>query len=321
MLELIRNIWYGIKSILIPDKAANWKVIILCIIGATTFWFFNSLNKSYTTTINYPINLVYDESKYIAVSEPPGRVQINITGGGWNLIRRTNWFNIEPIDIVLEDPLLRRIAGNSFRSSLSDQLDEFQLNFIVTDSLALNIEKKIERKLKLKIDSASISLDENHYLVSPISLSVDSAIFAGPESMITLLTDEFLVGIPEQSIDDDYLQSVTIKTGDDNLFTVNPPKVGVSFEVRRFIRVSKTILSTLINFPADQSWYVSNPNVSISFMVREDRATTDSSAFEIILDLNRMARVDSTIQPIIRKYPGDVLDIIIESNRVKVSHE
>jgi hypothetical protein len=318
---MVKNIWHGIKNIIIPDRVANWKVIILCIIGATTFWFFNSLNKSYTTTISYPINLIFDESKYIAVSQLPSRVQINLTGGGWNLIRRTNWFNIEPIILVLEDPLQRRVAGNSFRSSISDQLDEFQLNFIVTDSLALNIENKIDRKLKLKIDSASISLDENHYLISPISLSVDSAIFTGPESMMTLLNNEFLVEIPEQAIDGDYLQMVIIKTGADHLFSVNPPNVGVSFEVRRFLRVSKTVKSTLINFPADSSWYVRNPNVTISFMVREDRAATDSSAFEIILDLSRMARADSTIQPLIRKYPGDVLDINIESGRVKVSHD
>ena len=35
----------------------------MCIVGATTFWFFNALNKSYTTTINYPINVQFDEDQ------------------------------------------------------------------------------------------------------------------------------------------------------------------------------------------------------------------------------------------------------------------
>lgn len=320
-MDIIRGIWSGIRSILIPDKFATWKVIILCIIGATTFWFFNALNKSYTTTINYPVTLQYDESRFIAVADLPDKIEINITGGGWNLLRRTNWFNITPINLVLDDPLQSRISGNSFRGAISDQLDEFQLNFIVTDSLRLQIENRISRPLRLAIDSSLVSLEEGHYMVSPIRLNVDSAIFTGPESMVTLMNDPFLINLPDQNIDSDFQETISIETGFDDLFSITPAALEVSFEVRRFQRVSETVNAQLVNFPSDSSWYVLDPFVTVSFLIREDQPSIDSGSFEIILDLSRMAKADSTIQPLISRFPVDVLEISIDSERVKVFHE
>ena len=49
----------GIKKLFSSEKS-KWRVVALCILGATTFWFFNALNKQYATRINYPIEFLYD---------------------------------------------------------------------------------------------------------------------------------------------------------------------------------------------------------------------------------------------------------------------
>jgi len=291
------------------------------LIGATTFWFFNALNKSYTTSISYPVKFEFDETQYIPVSKLPDKIQINLTGGGWNLLRRTNWFNIEPLTIRLIDPLEKSISGGSFRADVSDQLDEFQLNFIVTDSLHFNIERRISKDLKLFIDSTALPLQQNYFLVGPIKLSHDSALFQGPESMVNLLPDSFLIKIPQSNIDESFSKSVKINAGADELFVVTPPEIEVSFDVKEFERVNQTLSSTLVNFPKDSSWFVSNPDVVISYMVRKDKPGIDLSQFEVILDLRRMVKSDSTILPILKAYPKEVVNIRLESDRIKISHD
>jgi len=320
-LDTLKNIWGGIRTVIVPEKTTNWKVIVLCLLGATTFWFFNALNKSYTTTISYPVNFLFNKSQYIAISKLPERIQINVTGGGWDLLRRANWFNIKPIEIPLMDPLERGVSANSFRAAISEHLDAFQLNFIVTDSLHFNIDKLESKKLRLAVDSSHISLSDNYFLVSPIQQSVDSAVFQGPASMVEFLPDSFLIKVPETDIDEDYSGNVKVQTGSDNLFTVTPPSLDISFQVRNFIRATQVITAQLVNFPKDSSWYIPDGNINISYLVRRDQPQVDTSRFEIFLDLKRMVKQDSTIQPIIKSYPENILDIRLESGRIKVAHE
>lgn len=320
-MELIKNFWSGIRAIIIPEKAANWKVIILCLLGATTFWFFNALNKSYTTSINYPVSFGFDRSQYIPLSKLPEQIQINVTGGGWDLLRRASWFNIKPLEIPLADPLEPSVSANSYRALISERLDEFQLNFIVTDSLHFNIDKLINKKMRLVIDSTNASLADDYYMVSPITQSYDSADFLGPSSMVEYLPDSFLIKIPENDIDEDYNGTVQIETGSDDLFKVTPPAIDISFQVRKFVRESQEVQAELLNFPSDSSWFVEDPMVQISYLTRSDKPETDSLQFEVFLDLKRMVLLDSTIQPIIKDFPKNVLDIRIESGRTKISHE
>ena len=61
-----------------PLRKANWTIILLCFSTAATFWFFNALNKVYTTRIDYPIELVYNKDSLVLVKEPPREIAINI---------------------------------------------------------------------------------------------------------------------------------------------------------------------------------------------------------------------------------------------------
>ena len=80
----MQNKWFptiGIKE--------NWKVILLSIIGAATFWFFNALNKNYDARISYPLSFSFDRDSVIVVEPLAEEVKIDVTSGGWNLLRKT----------------------------------------------------------------------------------------------------------------------------------------------------------------------------------------------------------------------------------------
>src|SRR5687767_9682749 len=95
-----------IKSIfnLLRFNRKNWKAVVLCVLAATVFWFFNSLNKRYTTNITFPVTFDYDDENYIAVKPLPSSVRINVTGVGWDLFRRSLGIKIPPLVIPIDRP-------------------------------------------------------------------------------------------------------------------------------------------------------------------------------------------------------------------------
>jgi len=292
---------------------------MLCVSAATIFWFFNALNKDYTTSINYPVEFSYDRDLFIATIPVPEEIQINVSGGGWNLIRRYGFFNTRPIIINLDNPDERKqISGNSLRATLSDQLPEFKLNFVVTDTVYLSITNRIKKKFPIKVDSSGISMADDYRIISTIAVAIDSVEIDGPDEYVNAIPDSIVIKPLNDDIDDDFNEEISINL-QNPLLIVTPSEINVSFLVARFVRVSKEFVIQTKNFPPDSTLLLENPLVTLSFIIQrgvEDQLLDED--FSIVADLQRMVIVDSTIQPLIKKYPSYISDIEIESGRVKV---
>lgn len=108
----------------------NWKVILLCIFAAAIFWIFNSLNKNYSASIDFPLAFDYDQESYVAVKSLPDEIKLNVTGLGWDLFRKSAGLKVPPLRIPLENPsevkkdCWRHVAGFILRSNggTSDKL-------------------------------------------------------------------------------------------------------------------------------------------------------------------------------------------------------
>src|SRR6187431_968935 len=101
----------------------NWKAVVLCVFAATIFWFFNALNKNYTTNITFPLAFDYNSENYVAIRPLPEAVRINVTGMGWDLFRRSLGLKIPPLVIPLERPSqINRIVGSTLPALFANQL-------------------------------------------------------------------------------------------------------------------------------------------------------------------------------------------------------
>src|SRR5689334_19421744 len=83
---------------------ANWKAVVLCILAAMTFWTFNSFNKEYSTNLRFPILFEFDGEKYLPSEHFPKSVTLNVTGIGWDLIRRQVGMKAPQVIIPLDRP-------------------------------------------------------------------------------------------------------------------------------------------------------------------------------------------------------------------------
>jgi hypothetical protein len=311
----------GLKR-LISSERSKWKVVALCILGATTFWFFNALNKQYATRLNYPVEFLYDEQDVIVVEELPSRVSIVVSGGGWNLLRRTLWFKVNPIQILLENPTSQKyISKASLSAIIADQLSEVRLNYVVTDTLFINIERRISKKVRVHVDSTSIPLADNHRIVSPLRLEPDSVLFTGPTSFINGLADSISIFVPEQQISGDYVESVPITEHESRIVDVEPDQVQISFGVREFVRMGRQVPIRPVNFPLTGTLQLQDSVARLSFWVsRLDVESLVPGSFTVVGDYNTFNQADSSINLRVASHPAVVERIRLEPERVKVRY-
>ncbi len=314
-MKVLEKILDGLSNTFLPSSNDGLKVVVLCVVTATTFWFFNALNDNYTTQIKYPIHFSYADSTYVAVNEITDNVAINVSGGGWNLLRRTFWFTIDPLEIPLNEPSRNKfILGSTLENIISDQLNELQLNFVQTDTIWLAIDSIKKRKSKIIIDSLNINLRKNHRITSTIQLGNDSVEFTGPQRFIDKIPDIILLKIPNNDINKDFSDEIELSTFGSNLVNRNPVEVPVSFEVEKFILQELMIPYQTINAPIDSSNYIFDDSLAyLDFQIEEGLAGKfNLDSIKIVVDYKKLDRRKNKVMPEIKELPQTLKDRFIQ---------
>jgi len=317
----VGKIAHSLVEFLAPLKKANWKVILLCFSTAATFWFFNALNKIYTTRINYPVELVFNKDSLVALKDPPEEIPINVTGGGWQLLKRTISVNTQPVIISPENPVHTKFfTAINLLPIFSSQLSDLNINYIATDTIFFNIEPYAEKMLSIKLDSNSVQLKENFHITSDILVEPDSVNFRGPLSLVNQLPEVFMVALSEKNINSGYDEELSLDLFSASLIKKIPEVIHVKFDVEEFIDQTSDLNIELVNFPYDSTIYIETTKVSASYNVqRSFRNDLKLEDFLIIADLNNMHSADSTITIEVMDLPKQVSDFLFEgNNRVKV---
>lgn len=300
----------------------NWKVVVLSLIGATTFWFFNELNKEYTTRLIYPLEFNFQRDSVVVMRPLPETINVDVTSGGWNLLRRTFiLFNPTPITIELFNPtLIKFYTRATMMPIVTEQLDELKVNYLVTDTLFFDIEEKESRIIRLEVDSSNVRLRDGYRIVSSINLSQDSVEIIGPKRIVDTLSSPLVVTVDENRIDDDFDDQVAVRLPRPDVNISIPEEISVSFEVDRFDRIAVEVPFEAINFPEDSSAYPAQETMEIQFTVRRAirQDDYDASDFGLTLDYNLFEETDSTVAPILIYFPEEAEEIDLVPEMVKV---
>ncbi len=220
----------AIISLLRFDRT-NWTALALCVIAACVFWIFNALNKNYSTNLSLPLLVAYDQSRYAPAEVLPAKLTVNVSGNGWELLRKS-LDQQTPIAIPIERPTdIRRIPGASLAPQVMSQLGPLQLNFVVLDTLRLSIQEKATRRLSLKVDLKNISFRKNMGRISDVTLIPDSLELEGPASYLAALPDTLTLTVPRRLIGARYRETLEIQLEKSDFIRRNPPVVEVMFEV------------------------------------------------------------------------------------------
>ncbi len=227
----------------------NWKAVVLCIFAATVFWFFNSLNKNYSTNISFPVTFDYDQERYVPVRSLPTAVRMNVTGSGWDLFRRSLGFKVPPLVVPLEKPSdVRKIVGTTLPAIFAGQLERLKINFIITDTVRIHIEEKIRKKFTVKVDSVQQYLDSDYGVVEGPALTPDTVWLEGPKGLISALPETLPLVLPERNIHKNFNDDVELDLNQN--LTTDVQKINVSFKVEKFVRIDQSVKLSIVNIPS-----------------------------------------------------------------------
>ena len=288
------------------------------IMGATTFWLFRALNEQHSAMISYPIEFVFNRDSTVVMNPLPTAIKIDVSSGGWNLFRRTLIFGVDPLKVELDNPSEVNFLTQSFLSPIvEDQLEGLKINYIVTDTLFLNIERKITKRMRLKVDSLNLSLEKDYQLISSIDIRPDHMILIGPESIINSFETDFDITPDDNDIDEDFDSRVEVPIVFKDLIQSDPSEVNVSFDVDKFKNVKIEVPIALQNFPTNRMPMLRDSTVNLTYRVNESFEEEYSVGdFGVILDYNFL-KTDSIGAPILMKYPDTLKQISMDPQKVR----
>ena len=290
--------------------------------GAATFWLFRALNKSHSALISYPIEFVFNVDSTVVMNPLPTTIKIDVSSGGWNLFRRTLIFSIDPIQVELDNPSEVNFLTQSFLSPIvEDQLKGLTINYIVTDTLFLSIERKITKRMRLKVDSLSLPLEEDYQLMSNITIQPDHVVLIGPKSIINSFESDFYITLDENNIDEDFNGRVEVPIVFEDLIQSDPSEVNVSFEVNKFKNVKIGVPIILQNFPSNRVTTLLDSIVNVTYRVKESfKEDFSSEDFYVVLDYDFL-KTDSLGVPVLIKYPDTLRTVSMDSQKVRFRYE
>lgn len=299
-------------------KKEDWKIIALCFIGATIFWFFNALNKQYNASIRYPVEFVFNRDSTVIVNELPDNIRLDVSGGGWDLLRKTFWFDIDPVIISLENPTGTEYLSREFLDPIvKEQIGQIEINQVVTDTIRLHIEKRISKTIPIKIDTARIRLGQGMKIASKINLVPDSVTVIGPASQIEAMSDTFLISLYNSQIDENFEDELNLESFLPRLVRAVPEQIDVQFNVKKYMRARVAVAVETINFPSNSQWVLEDSTLVISVEAPEERIDDiKPQDFTLLADYRKLNPRDLTIEPFVVAYPEFVSDVNIDTSKV-----
>jgi hypothetical protein len=308
----------SIFNILIFHKR-NWKAIVLCIFAATIFWFFNALNKTYTTNLRFPLTFAYDRDNFVPVRSLPRDISLNVTGNGWTLFRRSTGLKIPPLEIPVDRPAeTKKIGRTSLLAFFSNQLEGLQINYVLTDTLVVDLEPKAGRWVSVRLDTTALQLKKGYGIASFISIMPDSIFVEGPKPMISMLQDPVEVTVPFRNIDEHFMEDVEVAFPSTEFLKRNPPTVAVMFNVEKLETFRDSATLVIKNLPPNV-WPVLGRR-KIPYAVSIPKNMMDDfnpDSVKALLNLSRLDRGERAVYPKLTGLPPFSKVLSVDSVRVK----
>lgn len=309
-----------------PQKIANMKVAALCFLAAATFWVLNALNKdNYNTVVDYPIEIVFDETEFMPVEKLPEQIKIEINGNGWDLLRKYFRINESPFLIEINNPSTKNyILTSELRRNLAENLNPSVLVSMVSDTIKFNIDKVVTRKVKIEIDTTASTLAQNFRLGSTISIDPPFVDIKGPTSVLQELDGVLKVKLGEEKINKDFnkLIPLTLPSAYTDFLSLEEESVQVKFEVFQMLEGNKRLKIKMLNFPKNVGLAQEPSNIIMSYMIDERKVgELNNYEFEAVLNYSNRDREDSTIFVEVKPKPSFLEKIKFEPEVLKLKYE
>lgn len=301
-------------------------MVVLCVAAATTFWVLNALNKdNYSTIVDYPVQWEYDQKNYIPVKSLPNSIQIEISGNGWDLLRK--YFNISgaPYLIQLNSPAEKKyLLTADLKRSLGEFITPTQLQNVIGDTIHYQIDRIVTKTLRPVLDTLGYSLDKNIALDGKVNFIPDQLEITGPSSVLEDFDGKYPVALNTSKINSNFSGKVPLKVDESlaQLIQLKQKEIQVSFSVLTYLEGNKRLKIKKLNFPNTVSLTNEELVPVLTYLIEEaNLPKLKDLEFEAILDYRKRNRADSTLQIEVNPNPNFLKEVRISPPQIKLKYE
>jgi YbbR domain-containing protein len=298
----------------------NWKAVVLCLMAGTVFWFFNALNKNYSANITFPLAFEYNHETYVPVRPLPTALRLNVSGLGWDLLRKSSGLKVPALVIPVERPTeTRKIVGSMLPAHLATQLEGLQINFVLTDTLRIELDERVTKKFKVAVDSVRRYLHPDYGLFGKIEISPDSVWIEGPKQIVGKLPDVLTVALPAKNISKDFTEEIEIIVSDNESVKRNPPVIQVSFELEKLIEVNDHVLLDLVHASSKRRAGFKGKEINFTYRLPGSllkKFSTDS--IRATIDFKGLTKGNHKLVPLIEGLPEQAFLVKVDTVRVDI---
>ncbi|MEQ8424333.1 MAG: hypothetical protein RIA63_06460, partial [Cyclobacteriaceae bacterium] len=247
---------------------------------------------------------------------------MNVSGNGWDLLRKSLGVNLPDMNIPLDRPAeVKKIVGSTLPALLAGQLGNLQINHVVTDTLYLSVDPKERKKVKVSVDPTKFTFAGGFGRLSPIVVLPDSIMIEGPKSVIEQLSDTLALDIGENDINKDFREEVEVSIPNAQVLKRTPEVVEVIFEVVEWVEVETNIKLEIQNTPRGVRLNLVRDSVRCLIQIPRSQVESFGHGVEgqvAILNLQGVRRGDNKILPRITGLPSNAKLIEVDSVSIKL---
>jgi YbbR domain-containing protein len=298
----------------------NWKAVILCLLAAAIFWLFNAFNKSQSSTIRFPLRFDYDYQRYVAVKPLPHQININVTGSGWELIRKTLGMKLPELVIPVERPLeTKKIPSGSITPLLASQLGNLTINYISIDTLRLLLEERTRRTFRLAVDLNKVRFKEGYGITGAVDIVPDSVVIDGPRSIVRSIPDTISVPLLAAGISKSFRDEVEVPLFNSEAVQRNPPVVSIRVEVGEVETLEVMVKVNVVRKPRTQKALADSVKALIQIPVKQHNDFQDQlPGIQAMIDWNNVEKKNTKIYPTVIGLPVYARVIAIDTLSYKI---
>ena len=297
------------------QERSYWRAVTACFLVASTFWLLNALNKTYTTRITYPLACRYDESRFVPVQPLPTEVALNVTGRGWKLLRRQLLLDVKPAELNLRTPATRYLTADALRPALQQAMDGLQFNYLLSDTLWVNLDRLVSRRLPLALSPAT----DGAALPYDARFEPAEVVFKGPASKVDNLPDPYPVHLP-QAPAGSTTGDIQVPIGGPELVRTNVEDVRVRLVRRPVVTLPVDVVPELLDAPAGHQFSFSPATVRVRLQFfPEDTAHFSPDQVRVQLHYGQFLNLaDSSLRPFLSEKPPQVRGYLVLTRGVRV---
>jgi len=300
--------------------AADLTALLLCLFAAMVFWFFNAMSHhDYTGEISYPIKIEYPTDNLIPVRPLPDRILLNATGSGWDILRKSFQFGVEPLLFHPRGiPTKKRFTADEILPPLSHQFGDIKINYLLSDTMDLDFDYVGKKQVVVKLDSAHISLADNYRIVTPIYIEPDTIMLTGALKEIEKTPGILYLSLSHKKLKGAFSDDVPLIGFNRSLVNSNVQSVHVGFATKRFISVSKSFPLCQLNFPEGIT-ILQKEDVKVDFLLAEDNEELFSKTeLKVCVDYLKQNSDGKTLIPVVVNVPSYVKSYTITPAAINV---